>query len=608
MFEIIVPGVTVLVIGAVIVALIFGEPKSVRPVRDWLFNHITRLLRALRGQPPTKSDHNLPYLPLGNLLKGRDKTLTALEMALSLKTGSAVISQAKTIHGEGGVGKTRLAVDFAWKELEAGRCTAVYFVRGDSPEHLDAQIASLYPRLHPGHDTPQNQSDAVEAVVAALIERTDWLLIVDNVDQIDARERLMTAYLTRLTRGRILITSRLADWPPQIWGFALNALDEKSAVAYLLEKTQARRNRTSGDKAAARDLAKALDYLPIALEQAAAYIENTQIGIRDYLTKLEKFPATLLGKRIDGTTDHPSAVLRVWETTEQQLGPGARAVLRLASFLAPEPIPRALFEDHPETVSAAMAILSGGDSDTGPKDLEVDEFLGELARWSMIALDPGHLTIHRLTQDLVRLRIQEDRYPALLDTALKLLNDHLPGDPPPQDVRSWPLWESMEAHVQAALGRCADSAQEAQGRQSGLMNDLGLYLQARARFSEAEPLYRRALKIDEACFGENHPKVAVRLNNLAQLLKATNRLDEAEPMMRRALKIDEDSFGENHPKVAIRLNNLAGLLRDTKRLDDAKPLARRAWDILRTSLGDDHPNTQTARATLRGIEKALGKD
>ena len=85
-------------------------------------------------------------------------------------------------------------------------------------------------------------------------------------------------------------------------------------------------------------------------------------------------------------------------------------------------------------------------------------------------------------------------------------------------------------------------------------------MQATNRLGEAEPLMRRALAIDEASYGPDHPDVAIDLNNLAQLLQATNRLGEAEPLMRRALAIDEASYGPDHPNVAIDLNNLASLL------------------------------------------------
>ena len=75
-------------------------------------------------------------------------------------------------------------------------------------------------------------------------------------------------------------------------------------------------------------------------------------------------------------------------------------------------------------------------------------------------------------------------------------------------------------------------------------------LQDTNRLGEAEPLIRRALAIDEASLGKDHPTVAIDLNNLASLLQATNRLGEAEPLMRRALAIDEASFGKDHPRVA----------------------------------------------------------
>ncbi len=80
---------------------------------------------------------------------------------------------------------------------------------------------------------------------------------------------------------------------------------------------------------------------------------------------------------------------------------------------------------------------------------------------------------------------------------------------------------------------------------------------------------RRALAIDEANLGTDHPTVATDLNNLATLLIDTNRLAEAEPLMRRALAIDEASLGTDHPDVAIRLNNLAHLLQATNRLAEA---------------------------------------
>jgi tetratricopeptide (TPR) repeat protein len=96
-------------------------------------------------------------------------------------------------------------------------------------------------------------------------------------------------------------------------------------------------------------------------------------------------------------------------------------------------------------------------------------------------------------------------------------------------------------------------------------------------------------------------------NNLAGLLYKTNRLAEAEPLYRRALQIDEQSYGPNHPDVAISLNSLAALLQATNRLAEAEPLIRRALEILTTSLGGSHPNTQTVADNYARLLRAMGK-
>ena len=141
------------------------------------------------------------------------------------------------------------------------------------------------------------------------------------------------------------------------------------------------------------------------------------------------------------------------------------------------------------------------------------------------------------------------------------------------------------------------------------LNNLALLLQDTNRLEEAEPLFRRALAIDEAAYGATHPSVATDLNNLASLLRDTNRLEEAEPLFRRALAIDEAAYGATHPSVATHLNNLASLLRDTNRLEEAEPLMRRMVSILKhfnDSTGHEHPHWRAALANYIGLLQAMG--
>ena len=140
------------------------------------------------------------------------------------------------------------------------------------------------------------------------------------------------------------------------------------------------------------------------------------------------------------------------------------------------------------------------------------------------------------------------------------------------------------------------------------LNNLAQLLKATNRLAEAEPLMRRALAIDEASYGPNHPKVATRLNNLAALLKATNRLAEAEPLMRRALALNEASYGNDHPEVATALTNLAQLLKASNRLAEAEPLMRRMTEILIafSQQGFQHPNLEVGLANYLSLLQVLG--
>ncbi len=110
---------------------------------------------------------------------------------------------------------------------------------------------------------------------------------------------------------------------------------------------------------------------------------------------------------------------------------------------------------------------------------------------------------------------------------------------------------------------------------------------------------RRALGIDEASYGPDHPNVARDLSNLAQVLKATNRLGEAEPLMRRALGIDEASYGPDHPNVAVRLNNLAALLQATNRLGEAETLIAARWASTRPATARTIRRSRSTSTTSR---------
>jgi tetratricopeptide (TPR) repeat protein len=564
---------------------------------DTIDGKVDVLLERVKPEPlPQGPIHNLPYTSIGNLLKGRDDALKALNERLSSSDHTvAAITQVQAVHGLGGVGKTRLAVEYAWFTLQNQKYNAILFVIADSPASIDTNLAALAaPGLLnlPEFNQP-NQSITVNAVLRCLASRDGWLLIFDNVDTPEARKYL-NQILPHLSSGRIIITSRSSNWPANIADLSIDKLSVPDAVDYLLQTTQNKRTPSKEDNSLAATLSDKLDGLPIALEQAAAYISQRHISFQTYLNEFESSRKEILSWHRPELTNYPTPVLAVWQSSEKQLSAPARAILRLSSLLSPEPIPVSLFESASEKISNAVSLLSfprkresSRAGLTPPKSkLDIRGLLAELADYSLVKLTESSFTIHRLVQDSIRLSIPEKSLKPLTQIILDIVNDFLPEEPQPDDVRSWHIYKPIEPHLSVLITR-ADKL-DISSPTGRLMSGLGLYLNTLARFKEAKPLFRRALEIIEKSFGPDHPDFATALNNLALLLKATNRLTKAEPLMRRALKIYKKYLGPNHPDVARGLNNLAELLRETGRYKEAEPIYRRALQIYKKSLGPDH--------------------
>jgi tetratricopeptide (TPR) repeat protein len=530
------------------------------------------LIKALvkAATVPRRRPSNLPFASFGARFVGRAEDVAKLHDALA--SGAPV-----ALTGLGGVGKTRLAIEYALK-YGAG-FTALLFLRADDPTRLTANLAALTGGA--ALDLPEKEAREdeikLEAVLWWLEAHPTWLMILDNVDDEAARNAVLDV-LAKLKGGRILVTARAANFPDEVLVQELDVLDEGAATAYLLVRTDAKRAKAADDLDRARELAGELDGLALGLQQAGAYIATQSIGFARYLglwresrgKVVEWFDRRLM------SYDRDTGLAATWGTSVARLSPESRRLLDRLAFLAPDPVPDLLLD-----VAVPDETL----------DTDAYEARAELSAYSLVSgvtAEDGStpsFVVHRLVQDFARRAMGEERRSQALREALIWINAAFVGDP--ADVRSWPVLDPLAPHA-LAVARNADAVGVAEptGR---LFNDLaGLFL-SKANFAEAEPLMRRTLAIGEASHGPDHPRVAIRLNNLAQVLENTNRLAEAEPLYRRAVPIFQKSYGPNHPLVARHLNNLALLLKDTNRLAEAEPLMRRALAIDEKSYGTDHP-------------------
>lgn len=538
--------------------------------------------------------HNLPYISLGDLFKGRQDFLKNLHSSLHQANGATAssITAGKMLYGLGGIGKTRLAVEYAWRYKAL--YNAVFYVFADSPQALQSNLAALANRavLNLPEQTLTEEEARLKAVCNWLAVNPGWLLILDNVDTEDAA-REVEKLLPQLEGGHVLITSRISRWSRQVDCLELDVLEEDDAMSFLLERTKERRRVADGDEAVAREIVADLGRLALALEQAGAYIAQRRCTLAGYVEEWKANQKKILEWYSEREMQYPKSVAVTWLTSFDQLSaPAARLMNRLA-FFSPEPVPESLLD---------VRI---------PEDESGDDYwaaLAELERYSLVTRNAGapEFTMHRLVQEVAREVMDEKADVGALNEALVWMNAGFTGDP--MDVRDWPVLEPLTSHSLSIVSSCPISSQE--DKLSILLNNTSLLLYQQGKFSQAEPLMCRALAIDTTNFGELHPKVAERLNNLAQLFSDTGRIAEAEPLLRRALAIDEKNFGEYHPRIAGHLNNLAHLLLETNRLVEAEMLTHRQFNILikfRQDTGYEHPHFTTSVNNYTTLLTKMGK-
>jgi tetratricopeptide (TPR) repeat protein len=530
---------------------------------------------------------NLPFASLNELFQGREEVLETLRKKLTeKKAGQAMAIAGKAIHGLGGVGKSRLAIEYAWRY--AGEYSAVLFVGAGSPADLRRNLAALTKVLDLPEREATDEEIQGEAVLRRLAEQSGWLLILDNVDTKEAAVAV-DALVARLHGGDVLLTGRLARWGAEVEPIELDVLAEEAAVAFLLARTKGRRRTTKDDAVQAKALAREVGCLPLALEQAGAYISERKQTFEGYLKEWYSRHEQVLAWFDSQVSHYPASIAVTWQTSVDRLTAPARRLLERLAWLGPEPIPESLLDvPIPDLLEPEAAET-------------LHDALVDLVTYSLVtrADESPTFSVHRLVQDVTRRSVREAPGDQSLNEALRWVDAAFVGNS--QDERTWPTLDPLSPHARVVVA-FADSAGIAEPT-ARLMDQLGRLFLNKASLTEAEPLMCRALAIDEVSFGAEHPNVARDLNNLAQLLQATNRLAEAEPLMRRALAIDEASFGADHPEVATDLNNLAQLLRATNRLTEAEPLMRRVVAIL----GEHHPNSAGALSNLAQLLKATNR-
>jgi tetratricopeptide (TPR) repeat protein/transcriptional regulator with XRE-family HTH domain len=495
---------------------------------------------------------------------GRDGLLQELHAALR-PDGSVPRVQALT--GLPGIGKTQAALEYAYRFASAYQ--AVFWVSADTPAGALAGFGELATILAlPIRSGPQF-AHALAAVRQWLRWHSNWLIVLDNLE-----DPQMLDQIALVGRGSVLITTRAQAIGGVGDCFEVPPLPEEEAVAFLLRRSKLARiedEACAADCAAARVLATWLGGLPLALDQAGGYVEETGCGLDVYLDRFRSQEQLLLGRRGRLARDHPDSVdatLSLAYRRVARLNPAAGDLLCWCAFLHPDLIPE-------EVLAPAVA-----------DPVQLDEALADLATLSLVRRDPrSHgITIHRLVQDVVRATLTDGEQRDWAERAVSAIAAALPGSEPYHFSRF--LRFVPQANLAVELVTCWRIRTTEAAR---LLDRMGTHYLLAGNYVASRRLLQDAWRLRKQRLGRDHLETAATILHLAELALVLGQFRRAETLARAALRRRETQLEPTDLLVAQALGFLARVCTERGAYDEAGPLARRALEVQVRRLGRAHP-------------------
>ncbi len=535
------------------------------------------------------SPHWLVPLPRNLFFTGREEILELLHTQLGTHQAVA-LTQSSALHGLGGVGKTQVALEYAYQH--ALEYSAVFWVGAETEEQIISSLLRIAEALHlPGRDD-KDQQRVVATVQGWLTTHSQWLLIWDNVEDL----ALLDHFLPPIRQGAILITTRCQAVGTHARGIDLLPMKHEEGMLFVLRRAKTLESDGIWEHvqrlavqiplqyAAAAELVEVVGGLPLALDQAGAYIEETECGLPAYLDLFRARRAALLQQRGEGSRDHPASVSTTFTlaiTATAGRHPAVWDLLQVCALIQPDAIPEELFRQGAEHLGATLKAVCG---DT----LAWDGIVAVACSYSLLSRQPEEqtLSMHRLVQAVLLDTMTDTEREQWSTRVIKVLNAAFPEIRTMTNYVAWKQGERLLPHTLLCLHRIEEASEPL--TLASLAYKAALYLRERGRYVEAEPLYLHALHILEQQLGSEHPRVATALNNLALLYWNQGKYSEAEPLYLRALHILEQSRGPEHLEVARPLHNLAVLYYQQGKYAEAEPLYLRALHIKEQQLGSEH--------------------
>lgn len=532
--------------------------------------------------------------PRNPFFTGREKILDDLHARLGIDRINTH-TPFYALHGLGGIGKTQIALEYAYRY--ALEYSAIFWLRAETVESVMSSMLDIAEVLQlPGRDD-KDQERVVAAVLRWLSSHRQWLLIWDNLEDLN----LLQLFLPSSRQGAILLTTRQQALGTLARGINLLPMEQEEGIMFLLRRSKSLEPEITGEQmrqlaasmpieyATAAELVTVMGGLPLALDQAGAYIEETGCSLSSYLQRYKQQCTHLLDRRGQRGEDHPYSVATTFRLASEQMEQerSSAALLKACAFLHAEAIPEELFITGAMHLGPELTHLANNPP-------QFDQAMSVLRSLSLVQRQArtSTLSLHRLMQTVLREQMSEQEQMLWLQRVSKALNAVFP-----EVIHEvWKQCERLLPHALAVTASIPDQAGDQVVVE--VLRKAAAYLRARAQYQQAEPLYQRALRIGEQVLGPAHSDVALSLNGLALLYAEQGKYEQAEALYRRALSVGEQASGPAHPDVAQLLSGLATLYLRQGKYEHAEPLYEQALHIRAEAMGPDHPEMT---ALLNGL-------
>lgn len=517
-------------------------------------------------------------VPARNLdFTGRETLLAAVHNAL--QSGDRAVVQA--LHGVGGVGKTQLAIEYAHRH--ANEYDIVWWLNSENPALIGEQFAALAAELVSPTVGAAPLDVMRRAVLAALHERTRWLLVFDNAEKPED----ITGWLPG-GRGHVLITSRAHTWHEVAVPVDVDVMDRAESVSMLLDRV---RDLAEHDAELA---AEALGDLPLAVAQAAAFMADTGMPVAEYTGLLRNRATEILHEGRPPTYSAPlAAVIQIGFDRLRSSDPDAAQVASVCAFLAPEPVPAEWFPRADRNLPEPLNVSASN-------PIAWRKVISRLRGTGLIRMSGDTLLMHRLTQAIIREHLPRQEAEAALATAVQILASNHPGDA--EVPAHWPDWARIRPHLLAL-----DPADSYDPGLRDLALDGTWYLIRRGDADAAYNMVRRMNEQWRIKLGEEHLHTLRSANHLARAMHELGDYELAQNLAVDTLNQFRRIAGPDHPDTMESQRNFALTRWALGQTSGAIPDHEIALANCERILGTDHPATLEWRSTLAGVYQALGQ-